>query len=157
MRFSWNTATSFGLGGYVLAGFIAWTYLGWYWVYAPGAIVALLTGYFVSTSLGIPASRNTKLFSCVAAGIGVALATLIAGVVALGVANTFIVWLDDVTAAGLGYGPFYSLEETLKDFVLKPLLSVLIFGGWIALILGVAYGVVLYFSSTSKRSAVSAA
>jgi hypothetical protein len=156
MRLAWNTATSFGLGGYLLAGFIAWAYLGWYWVYLPGALAALMAGYIVSTSLGALAARNTKLLGCIVAGMGVAVATLTAGVLALGVANVFLVWLDDVTAAGWGYGPFYSVGKTLEDFVLKPLLTVLIFGGWIALILGLVYGVALY-SRTSKRSGVLAA
>ena len=152
MQVAWNKATSFSLAGYVLAGVIAWMYVGWYWVYLPGSLIALLVGYAVSTRLGKIAARNSNLLTCSLAGVGVAVATLAAGVLALGVANVFLVWLDGATSAGWGLGPLSSVTGAFKGYVFKPLLTVFLFGGWIAVVLGLIYGVSLYLTRKSELS-----
>jgi hypothetical protein len=144
MQVAWNKATSFALAGYLLAGVIAWAYVGWFWAYLPGLLVALLTGYGTSTWLGSRAERKSTLLGCLLAGVGVAVVTLCAGVIALGVTNILLAWVDGVTSAGWGYGPLKSVAKVFEGYILRPLLTVLAFGGWIAFVLGVAYGASLY-------------
>jgi hypothetical protein len=86
------------------------------------------------------------------AGVGVAVVTLCAGVIALGVTDILLAWVDGVTSAGWGYGPLRSVAKVFEDYILKPLLTVLVFGGWIAVVLGLAYGVSVYRRKKSKLS-----
>src|SRR5262249_49189221 len=146
-RFAWNTATSFGLGGYLLAGGIAWSALELesFWAYLPGVLAALIAGYVVSTCFGALTTRNaSRLASCLIAGVGVAMATLIVGVLAFGAANVFLAWLEDVAALRTGLGPFISLGHSFGGFVVRPMFSALLFGGWIAVLLGLVYGALVY-------------
>lgn len=76
----------------------------------------------------------------------VALTTLAAGAVALGLVNIFLLWLESSTPIRLDFGPYtyVSLSNALRVFVLVPVYWVLLVGGWIAAIFGIVYGAVLY-------------
>src|SRR5688500_8032785 len=147
MRFpiAWASATWCGLVGYLMAATIVVGLDGWYWVFLPALIASAPAVYGASTWLGTLAERKSHQFLvAVAVGIGVALTTLIAGAVAVGAVNVLLSWVDEVTSAGLGLGPYYSIWASVRAYLINPTAAALIFGGWIAVILGVAYGLQLY-------------
>jgi hypothetical protein len=143
---AWVSATTFGLVGYVIAAFIAVPFFGWHWVFLPAAVASGGAVYGTSTWLGTLAARRSHgLFLSILVGVGVALATLVAGVVAFGLANFMLALLDDFTSADFGFGGYYSPWKAFGDLVLNPLFAVVPYlGGWIAVALGVAYGLQLH-------------
>lgn len=152
MWFVRNTAALFALLGAGIATFLLLPVFGSYWVYLPGVLLSLFASLFVSSKLGALArSRVHGLLGCISAGVGVAVATLIAGVVAFGTVGIFLAWLEDVAPIRTGGGPFSSLPNAAKDFILKPLIWAFLLGGWIAVVLGVAYGACLYASRRSQQ------
>jgi len=113
-------------------------------MYLPGALLALLSIYYVSSQLDrFVKSKECGIFSCLAAGVGVAIAVLLVGVVAFGVAGVFLAWLDEVTPLRTGAGPFTSLVHSIHDYIVKPILWASLLGGWIAILMGITYGIVL--------------
>lgn len=151
MRLSWNSATSFGLCGALLAVGIALPFFGWQLVFLPALLAGLIATYGTSTWFGRYAARKAgNLFACVTLGVVAALATLLAGSVAVGATNALLSWLEHVTAARWGLGPFFSIGHAIDDFVLTPTLAVVIYGGWIAVVLGVAYGIFLHSSNRPR-------
>ena len=72
-----------------------------------------------------------------------ALAVLAIGVVTFGAIGVLLAWLDEVTSLRTGMGPFTSLWDSIEDYILKPLFWVSLLGGWIAILMGIAYGIVL--------------
>jgi hypothetical protein len=120
-------------------------------------LAALVAGYGTSTALGTLATRNAGgPLRCIFVGVGIAIATLVVGVVALGSANVFFAWLDDRALVRSGFGPSHSLGAAFEGFVLRPTITVVVFGGWIAVVFGIAYGTLLHWSGKSAHSKVSA-
>jgi hypothetical protein len=95
--------------------------------------------------------RSHGLWLSILVGVGVALATLIAGVIAFGLVNVFLAWFQEAVSVNFGWlGPYFSLWKAVRDFVISPLIVVPYIGGWVASVLGVAYGVHLYFQGKTK-------
>lgn len=153
----WVRATTFGFAGFFLALIFAVLLLGpksVQWVLLPSVLASAATVYGISTWLGILAARTEHgLLISVLIGIGVALATLIAGVAAFGFGNILLGWLSEVTSAySDGRQTYISISGDIYAYVLKPIGAVLLFGGGlIAPILGAVYGLQLHVTGGAKK------
>lgn len=158
MRFPipWVRATTFGFVGFLLALAFAVLMLGpksVQWVLLPSVLAAAAAVYAISTWLGMLAARTPRgLLLSVLIGVGVALATLIAGVAAFGFGNILLGWLGEITSAYSDDRQIYiSISGDIYAYVFKPIGAVLLFGGGLmAPILGAVYGLQLHATSRTK-------
>jgi hypothetical protein len=150
-RIPWVSATSFGLAGYLLAAGIVVLYVGWHPVFLPALLASAAAVYGMSTWLGTLAKRRPRGFlAAISVGVAIALSTLVAGAVASGAVNVSLAWLDEATSTSLGLG-YISIWNSIRAYLINPTVAALVFGGWIAVILGVGYGVLLYVKGRAGR------
>lgn len=155
MTFS-TISLKFGIAGFLLAIGIGFLFFGFFWVFVPGVVLSALATSAVATCLGRQLevhSVNFGLSVYLVFGVGIALLTLLSGILALGVTNVVMATVDDAFSLNLGLGPWISLAHAVDDYVVKPVLGVVIFGGPIAGIFGLAYGVTVYAKRRGARAA----
>lgn len=153
--------TTFAALGAALAYIILLALFGFHWQLVPGGVAGLAAAYVVSTSLGgmaagVQAGRH--LPGSVVIGIGVALLTLLAGIVAIGLTNFAIETGRELVRAPSGQ-PFWNAvaefaPQNARDFVAKPVFWGSAYGLLPAAVLGFIYGIVLRarFDATDIRA-----
>ena len=143
----WNLCTTFAAIGLGIAYFVLVTMLGFHWVYVPGALAGLLTAYAISTPLGswaLRAQLGRSLILSLMTGVGVALATLIVGALAIGLSNFVVETIGGLMRAPAGQPFWNALAEIAPDnarsFVAPAVLAGLLYGFLPAATLGLLYG-----------------
>lgn len=151
--FKWNLCSSFALIGATLAYAIVVTTFGFHWQLLPGAIVGLVVVFFVANALGTFVASvqvGRYPFSSAIIGIGVALVTLFAGAVAIGITNFAIATNTETTRAPSGQPIWNVLAEVAPgnaiDYIAKPVVIGMTFGLLPAVLLGIVYGVMVHAS-----------
>lgn len=147
----WNLGTTFGAIGAAIAYVILHGLFGFHWALMPSALAGLAAFYGVSTWLGsrvLRSGHGQYLFRSLFAGILVALATLLAGTLAIAVSSFSVAAVEGINGKLCGQPVWNAMTEVVPDvaadFLVRPLLAGVFFGFRPATVLGTVFGILIY-------------
>jgi len=147
----WNLGTTFGAIGAAIAYVILHGLIGFHWAFMPSELAGLAALYGVSTWLGTKVLRSDHgrdLFRSLFAGVLVALASLIAGTLAIAVTSFSVAAIDGINDTPCGQPVWNAMTEVVPDvaadFLMSPVLAGVFIGFLPATVLGIVFGALIY-------------